>query len=45
MKDPEGRKRRRRVGARIGEWANVIVAHFTNPDKGWRRETDQFAIS
>lgn len=29
----------RRVGA------NVIVVHFTNPDKGWRGETDQFAIS
>lgn len=30
--------------AQIGEWANVIVVHFTNPDKGWQGETDQFAI-
>lgn len=27
-----------------GEWTNVIVVHFTNPDKGWQGETDQFAI-
>lgn len=37
--------RQRGAGARMGEWANVIVVHFTNPDKGWRGETDQFAIS
>lgn len=33
------------VRAPFGQRANVRVVHFTNPDKGWRAETDQFAIS
>lgn len=40
----ESEARHGRVGPRVGEWANVMVVHFTNGDKGWRRETDQFAI-
>lgn len=40
-----GGEKRGVVRTRFGEWVNVIVVHFTNPDKGWQGETDQFAIS
>lgn len=46
-KDSDGGRRgvEERRGSGADEGANVIVVHFTNPDKGWPGETDQFAIS
>lgn len=43
-KTQRGEKKRGGGTDRRLEWANVIVVHFTNPDKGWWGETDQFAI-
>lgn len=43
-REGSGWREKRGVGSWIGEWANVIVVHFTNPDKGWQGEMDQFAI-
>lgn len=40
-----GAEKRGVVRTRFEEWVNVIVVHFTNPDKEWQGETDQFAIS